>query len=186
MSKKLPFSEPTQSFCWGWSLRYELVHGWERGVFRGSYSLLFATHFLLTLGNFKRHKLTHSGVKAFGCQYCESKFTTPAGQKQHEATHSAVKPYSCKLCDKSYVNSSKLRTHVLTAHAAKKPTCKFCDKSYVNLSKLKAHILNKHADENPPNDVMWKLNDYMRNGNDFTEYQIPKSFSSDNSPMTSV
>ena len=152
------------------------MHCWERGVFRGSYSLLFATHFLLTLGNFKRHKLTHSGVKAFGCQYCESKFTTPAGQKQHEATHSSVKPYSCKLCDKSYVNSSKLRTHVLTAHAAKKPTCKFCDKSYVNLSKLKAHVLAKHADEKPPNNVMWKLNENKRHGNDFTEYRIPKSF----------
>ena len=110
--------------------------------------------FLLTLGNFKRHKLTHSGVKAFGCQYCESKFTTPAGQKQHEKTHIGDKSYCCKLCDRSYVTSGKLRTHVLTVHAAKKPTCKFCEKTYVNLSKLKKHVLTKHADENPPNNVM--------------------------------
>ena len=75
--------------------------------------------FLLSLGNCKSHELIHSGVKAFPCQFCESKFTTPAGKKQHEKTHIGDKSYSCKFCDKSYVTSGKLRTHVLTKHADK-------------------------------------------------------------------
>ena len=73
--------------------------------------------FSLTLGNCKSHELIHSGVKAFPCQFCESKFTTPAGKKQHEKTHIGDKSYCCKFCDKSYVTSGKLRTHVLTKHA---------------------------------------------------------------------
>ena len=56
-------------------------------------------------------------MKAFPCQFCESKFTTPAGKKQHEKTHIGDKSYCCKFCDKSYVTSGKLRTHVFTKHA---------------------------------------------------------------------
>ena len=83
--------------------------------------VLFATHFSLSLGNCKSHELIHSGVKAFPCQFCESKFTTPAGKKQHEKTHIGDKSYCCKFCDKSYVTSGKLRTHVLTKRAQENP-----------------------------------------------------------------
>ena len=74
--------------------------------------------------------MIHSGVKAFACQFCESKFIDMAGKKQHEKMHTGEKAYMCKFCAKSYITKSKMKKHVLT----------------------------KHADENPPNNEDTELN----------------------------
>merc|ERR1712126_189187 len=59
----------------------------------------------------KRHKLVHTGEKAFKCEYCGLSFSLRHNLKTHEKTHTRTDLLKCKYCSYETIQKSNLRQH---------------------------------------------------------------------------
>jgi uncharacterized Zn-finger protein len=61
----------------------------------------------------KRHTLTHSGNKKYGCKFCHKKFGLEQYKKEHEYIHTNETPYVCGIdeCVESFRQRAKLCLH---------------------------------------------------------------------------
>ena len=62
----------------------------------------------------KRHKLVHTGVKAWKCSYCHLAFSLKHNLKMHEKTHTRTDLLKCRLCNYQTIQRSNLRLHEAT------------------------------------------------------------------------
>ena len=67
--------------------------------------------------NFKRHTLTHTGVKPYNCALCGRGFSQKYNLKQHSHIHKE-KPNMCHLC--GHTVAANLTRHMKT-HTGEKP-----------------------------------------------------------------
>jgi len=61
-----------------------------------------------------RHKLVHTGVKAWKCSYCHLAFSLKHNLKMHEKTHTRTDMLKCSLCNYQTIQKSNLRLHEAT------------------------------------------------------------------------
>jgi len=61
-----------------------------------------------------RHKLVHTGVKAWKCSYCHLAFSLKHNLKMHEKTHTRTDMLKCRLCNYQTIQKSNLRLHEAT------------------------------------------------------------------------
>jgi len=61
-----------------------------------------------------RHKLVHTGVKAFKCQYCNQTFSLRHNLKMHEKTHTRTDLQKCRFCAYETIQKSNMRLHEAT------------------------------------------------------------------------
>ena len=62
----------------------------------------------------KRHKLVHTGEKAFKCEYCGLSFSLRHNLKTHEKTHARRDLLKCRYCRYETIQKCNLRLHELT------------------------------------------------------------------------
>lgn len=67
-------------------------------------------------GNYKNHKLTHSGEKAYKCSICNKAFHQIYNLTFHMHTHNEKKPYTCNVCFKGFCRNFDLKKHVRKIH----------------------------------------------------------------------
>ncbi|KAF7990712.1 hypothetical protein HCN44_000517 [Aphidius gifuensis] len=67
-------------------------------------------------GNYKNHKLTHSGEKAYKCSICNKAFHQIYNLTFHMHTHNDKKPFSCKICGKGFCRNFDLKKHMRKLH----------------------------------------------------------------------
>jgi len=70
-------------------------------------------------GNFNRHALTHSGVKRFSCEECDTKFARADKLKLHiTLLHSMTgsESFACEQCDKRFTRKDHLSRHSARVH----------------------------------------------------------------------
>lgn len=70
----------------------------------------------LNLGNYKNHKLTHSGEKAYKCHICNKAFHQVYNLTFHMHTHNDKKPYTCRVCAKGFCRNFDLKKHMRKLH----------------------------------------------------------------------
>eukprot|EP00092_Neocalanus_flemingeri_P003375 GFUD01003615.1.p1 GENE.GFUD01003615.1~~GFUD01003615.1.p1 ORF type:complete len:544 (+),score=155.34 GFUD01003615.1:41-1672(+) len=61
-----------------------------------------------------RHKLVHTGVKAFKCDYCHQTFSLRHNLKMHEKTHTRTDLQKCRFCSYETIQKSNMRLHEAT------------------------------------------------------------------------
>merc|ERR1712142_65514 len=61
-----------------------------------------------------RHKLVHTGVKAFKCEYCHQTFSLRHNLKMHEKTHTRTDLQKCRFCSYETIQKSNMRLHEAT------------------------------------------------------------------------
>lgn len=70
------------------------------------------------LGNYKNHKLTHSGEKQFKCNICNKAFHQVYNLTFHMHTHNDKKPFTCPTCGKGFCRNFDLKKHIRKLHDA--------------------------------------------------------------------
>ena len=71
---------------------------------------------LSVAGNYKNHKLTHSGEKQFKCNICNKAFHQVYNLTFHMHTHNDKKPFTCPTCGKGFCRNFDLKKHVRKLH----------------------------------------------------------------------
>ena len=66
----------------------------------------------------KRHKLVHTGEKAFKCDYCGLSFSLRHNLKTHEKTHTRRDLLKCRYCKYETIQKCNLRLHEATHERA--------------------------------------------------------------------
>ncbi|KAI6187062.1 hypothetical protein M3Y98_00201600 [Aphelenchoides besseyi] len=67
-------------------------------------------------GNYKNHKLTHSGVKRHVCE-CGKRFHHAYNLAFHMHTHNQTKPFQCPECGKGFCRNFDLKKHLRRIHS---------------------------------------------------------------------
>ncbi|KAL5016396.1 hypothetical protein ScPMuIL_005985 [Solemya velum] len=100
------------------------------------------------LGNFTRHRMTHT-VSAkddyrYKCDECGRLFLQRCDMKRHMLIHSKQEPYHCQDCGKGYIRKSDLVVH-MRFHKKDRPfKCESCPKSFFQSGDLNRHVRNVH------------------------------------------
>lgn len=67
-------------------------------------------------GNYKNHRLTHSGEKQYKCKICNKAFHQIYNLTFHMHTHNDKKPYTCRVCSKGFCRNFDLKKHMRKLH----------------------------------------------------------------------
>ncbi|VDK86745.1 unnamed protein product [Litomosoides sigmodontis] len=89
--------------------------------------------------NLKRHKETHSNIKAYKCNKCGEKFGRLFTLKRHEKLHSGEKLYKCQLCHKEFKRAEHLNIHMRMHNGERNFKCDICNVAFVRSDPLAAH-----------------------------------------------
>ncbi|BFF89774.1 gastrula zinc finger protein XlCGF17.1 [Drosophila madeirensis] len=96
--------------------------------------------------NFQEHKLRHTGVKNFACEFsdCGKRFATRKELVRHNRCHTGEKPFVCIYCSRRFSDASSREEHHRRHRNEKRFECKTCGKSFVSSGCLRKHTLT-HA-----------------------------------------
>ena len=100
--------------------------------------------------DFKRHCVTHTGVKAYKCDTCGKCSSTKGNLTKHiKSVHTLEKEYKCNVCEKVSHHRHVLLQHVKTVHdKIRSFVCNECDKTFSQCRDLKIHM-RTHTNETP-------------------------------------
>ena len=101
------------------------------------------------VGNFRRHQLKHSGVKAHKCDQCQKCFSHKHGLQQHIRTIHGNQKFTCEFCEETFNQKGNLTRHVATVHQGRKDfVCPQCGDKFGQQNVLKQHM-RIHTKEKP-------------------------------------
>lgn len=81
-----------------------------------TFSLTLNNSFWNFPGNYKNHKLTHSGEKQYKCSICNKAFHQIYNLTFHMHTHNDKKPFTCATCGKGFCRNFDLKKHIRKLH----------------------------------------------------------------------
>ncbi|WP_407647952.1 C2H2-type zinc finger protein [Endozoicomonas gorgoniicola] len=88
---------------------------------------------------FKKHQLTHTGVKPHICGVCEKPFARADSLTRHMRTHTNERPFPCDVCNKAFRNQGALAEHRRIHSGVRPYECEKCDAAFTQLAHLRAH-----------------------------------------------
>ncbi|XP_062375484.1 zinc finger protein 2-like [Sardina pilchardus] len=92
----------------------------------------------------KRHEISHSDVRQFGCDVCGKRFKMRANLQQHMVLHSGRKPFACRYCGKCFTHPSNMKTHQ-RIHTGERPyQCPACGQTFNQHTSLTRHQRRHH------------------------------------------
>ncbi|XP_037044682.1 zinc finger protein 26-like isoform X2 [Bradysia coprophila] len=106
----------------------------------------------------RRHVIyNHTDRPTFDCEVCGWKFREKNNLKRHLRLHNGDYQAECQLCDKKFTANCHLKYHMNTAHSTETPyQCDLCGKSFNSTSKMNAHR-RRHIKETLPCDICGKI-----------------------------
>ena len=99
--------------------------------------------------DFKRHMLSHTGVKDFLCKVCAKPFGLKQNLERHVRTHSDIRPFLCNFCTKTFSQLTHLKEHEGKIHTGlsklqkkkkKRWDCDKCGKNFHTLRRYERHM----------------------------------------------
>lgn len=103
--------------AWKWNSSVKcnlIVNCWPVG---GKSDIIrFFFFFINFTGNYKNHKLTHSGEKQYKCSICSKAFHQIYNLTFHMHTHNDKKPFTCGTCGKGFCRNFDLKKHIRKLH----------------------------------------------------------------------
>lgn len=85
------------------------------------------------------HKLGHSGIKAFECKVCDSRFITKQRLEEHMMVHTKERPFSCYFCNKGFSRKRGLDRHLVNHTLEKAFKCLICKREFIEEYRLFGH-----------------------------------------------
>lgn len=84
-------------------------------------------HKLLKPSSFRQHLRTHTGIKPFGCEVCEARFTRKGDVERHvRIVHHKQKPFKCCRCQRAFGDKKNLRWHLMNHDKKLFYVCEVC------------------------------------------------------------
>ncbi|XP_034725474.1 fez family zinc finger protein 2 [Etheostoma cragini] len=93
--------------------RHKIIHTQEKPHMNGVHCSFCFCH---RPGNYKNHKLTHSGEKQYKCSICNKAFHQVYNLTFHMHTHNDKKPFTCATCGKGFCRNFDLKKHIRKLH----------------------------------------------------------------------
>jgi len=110
-----------------------------------------------------RHKLVHTGVKAFKCEFCQQTFSLRHNLKMHEKTHTRTDLQKCRFCPYETIQKSNMRLHEAThSKASGKPKGRPAGRQNKGIAKglekpldanEKSLLIKQTSSQEPPDEI---------------------------------
>uniref|UniRef100_A0A8C2JYD7 FEZ family zinc finger 1 n=1 Tax=Cyprinus carpio TaxID=7962 RepID=A0A8C2JYD7_CYPCA len=89
--------------------RHKIIHTQVIRILQGFHQKGIIDRYCCFFGNYKNHKLTHSGEKQFKCNICNKAFHQVYNLTLHMLTHNDKKPFTCPTCGKGFCRNFDLK-----------------------------------------------------------------------------
>uniref|UniRef100_A0A1I8NK36 C2H2-type domain-containing protein n=1 Tax=Musca domestica TaxID=7370 RepID=A0A1I8NK36_MUSDO len=100
------------------------------------------------MGNMRRHRIRHTGIKEHKCEECPKEFFTAKELKAHMISHTRIYPHVCEICGKRCRDGGVRSAH-MRRHTGERPAkCPVCGKCFFSIHDLNIHSVT-HSDERP-------------------------------------
>ncbi|XP_016999158.2 transcription factor Ouib [Drosophila takahashii] len=87
-----------------------------------------------------RHTRSHTGEQPYVCIYCPRRFSDTSARQEHHRRHRNDRRFQCDICEKSFVSSGCLSKHKMTHDAVRKHYCYVCHQHFQRISHLMTHL----------------------------------------------
>lgn len=95
---------------------------------------------LANKASLNRHMVVHTGIRKFGCEFCDKRFNDKDKVIKHTRyRHSGERPYKCPFCEKCFVDLSSMKVHTIVHTGIKRFVCYGCGERYPTNSALHKH-----------------------------------------------
>lgn len=85
-------------------------------------------------GLYKKHRLTHKGIKPYVCNSCNKGFNNPKAFRNHRRVHTGERPYVCSVCNGSFTQWGHLKRHKKVHEKQDSEGKSICRKSWTRRS----------------------------------------------------
>ncbi|XP_044740147.1 zinc finger protein Aiolos-like [Chrysoperla carnea] len=88
----------------------------------------------------RKHRLIHSNVKPFSCNFCPMSFRQTGHLRRHIKRHTGKRDFICNICSVGFVTKDNLKNHLPIHENVLPYICEHCGKTLLQRSQCVRHV----------------------------------------------